>query len=115
MRVIWVVSRNARKRFLLSLQQRQKWSRPKKNLLVGDIVHLVEENIPRNKWQLARVVETYPESDRLAWKVKVLVATQLLDKNGKRCKEMSCLERPIHKLVHWQSKRIDHDSFYFTW
>ena len=88
-----------RKRFLLSLQQRQKWSRPKKNLMVGDVVLLVEENIPRNKWQLARVVETYPESDRLARKVKVLVATQSLDKNGKRCEEMSCLERPIHKLV----------------
>ena len=41
-----------RKEFSLSLQQRQKWLEPHRNLCVGDIVIIRDEHLPRNRWQL---------------------------------------------------------------
>ena len=52
----WVRSR---KEFLHSLQERSKWAATKRNLGVGDIVLIKEEEAPRNQWKLARVEETY--------------------------------------------------------
>ena len=34
--------------FLLNLQQRQKWTRPGRNLAVDDIIMIKDENLPRN-------------------------------------------------------------------
>ena len=45
------------KEYLPSLQERQKWSRPTSNFEVGDVVHVVDENSPRNLWLLGRILE----------------------------------------------------------
>ncbi|KAK3728018.1 hypothetical protein QZH41_000112 [Actinostola sp. cb2023] len=50
-----------RKSYLQTLQERQKWTRPHKNLQVGDVVIMKDENVARSSWQLARVVETYAD------------------------------------------------------
>ena len=50
-----------RKEFLQSLQARQKWNISKRNFQVGDVV-LLKENIGRNKWPMARIVSTEPDS-----------------------------------------------------
>ena len=48
-----------KKEYLLSLQLRQKWNKPRRDMCVGDIVIIKgEESLPRNQWQLARVFET---------------------------------------------------------
>jgi hypothetical protein len=44
-----------RKEFMLSLQRRQKWVHPQRNMQAGDIVLIKEENVPRNCWPTARV------------------------------------------------------------
>ncbi len=88
-----------RKGFLQSLQKRQKWIRPRKNIMIGDIVLVVEDNLPRNRWLLACVVETYMSKDGLTRKVKVITADSHLDKNGKRHDASTYLERPIQKVV----------------
>lgn len=45
------------KEYLPSLQDRQKWVKPRRNLAPGDIVLLVDENVARCRWPLGRVLE----------------------------------------------------------
>ena len=45
--------------YLPSLQERQKWNKPQRNLAVNDIVLLLDENTPRSIWPLGRVIEVY--------------------------------------------------------
>ena len=89
-----------RKSYLQSLQTRQKWTTPMKNVEVGDIVILKDDSVPRNCWKLARVETTYPDADGYVRKVKVAVADQSRDVKGKRTgATVSYLERPIHGLI----------------
>ena len=87
-----------RKEYLLSLQPRQKWVAPSRNLEVNDIVIVSDEDKPRNQWQLARVIETICDADGYVRKVKIAMSSTL-DKKGKRLNSVTILERPIHKLV----------------
>lgn len=88
-----------RSEFLQNLQARNKWQSPKRNLTVGDIVIMKDDNQPRNRWQLARVCEAYLDSDGLVRKVKIAMADGDLDSRGKRNGSLTYLERPIHKLI----------------
>jgi len=81
------------------LQERQKWTRVRPNIQTNDIVLLKDDNLPRNQWHLARVVEAEPDSDGLVRKVKITVADRSLNQLGQRVKPASMLERPIQKLV----------------
>ena len=54
-----------RNEFIQNLQQRQKWIRPQANLHIGDIVIVKDDNLPRNQWLLARIVEVFPGSSSL--------------------------------------------------
>ena len=93
-----------KKEFLLTLQQRQKWSKVRRDMCVGDVVIIQDdEELPRNKWQLARVAETYPSADGRVRKVKLTVADSALDRSGKRIKPVKHLDRPVQKLILLQS------------
>ena len=48
-----------------------KWQHPARNLQIGDVVILQEDNIIPCKWPLGRVVEVYPGSDGLVRVVQV--------------------------------------------
>ena len=85
--------------YLQSLQIRQKWSKSKRNLQIDDIVILKDFNMPRNKWNLGRVVEAIPDENGHVRKVKLLIADENLDSNGKRSKGLIYLDRPIHSVV----------------
>jgi len=88
-----------KKDFLQSLQEHQKWNHVHPNIQTNDIALLKDDNLPRNEWQLARVVEAEPDSDGLVQKVKITVADRSLDQSGQRVKPPCVLERPIQKLV----------------
>ncbi|XP_072175534.1 uncharacterized protein [Diadema setosum] len=88
-----------RKEYLTDLQTRQKWTRPKKNLRVGDIVICKEADDNRGQWPLGRVSEVYPSDDGLIRKVQLVLADSSLDGRGKRHKQPIRMERPVHKLV----------------
>ncbi|XP_071085544.1 uncharacterized protein [Haliotis cracherodii] len=75
-----------RKEYLQSLQLRQKWTAPCRNLSVNDIVIIKDDNIPRNHWKLGRISEVYLSEDGLVRTVKV------------DCGESNFV-RPVHKLV----------------
>ena len=73
-----------RKEFLLSLQERRKWTRPSRDLQVDDVVIMKDESLPCNAWPLARVSAVYPVADGQVRKVQVVLADSCLDSKGKR-------------------------------
>ena len=75
-----------RREYLSQLQSRQKWTQPQRNLRNGDLVLIKEDDIPRNKWMLGRVIEVNPDSHGHVR--SVVVHTQHSD-----------YKRPISKLV----------------
>lgn len=83
-----------KKEYLNHLNNRQKWTVPKRNSQVGDIV-LLKDDCPRNKWPLARVTKTLPSKDGIVRKVEVQTA-----QDGQR----RTYERPIHKMILLLSK-----------
>ena len=84
--------------YLQTLQARQKWNGVERNVQLGDVVILKDDDI-RSNWQLAIVEEAFPSADGQVRKVKLRIADKSLNKDGQRVKNVSYLERPIHKLV----------------
>ena len=59
------------KEYLPLLQQRQKWQRETRNFTEGDVVLITDEAVPRKRWPLARVIETFLGRDGLVRSVKL--------------------------------------------
>ena len=76
-----------RKEYLNQLNSRPKWTGPKRNCQVGDVV-LLKDDAPRNRWPLARISKVLPSKDGLVRKVEVRTS-----------KEAKVYQRPIHRLV----------------
>ena len=65
--------------YLPTLQERHKWSAVERNVRVGDLVLLLDENTPRNLWPLAIVKEVNTGRDALVRSVRVKTrVTELL-------------------------------------
>ena len=75
------------KEYLQQLQARNKWIRPQRNFKIGDVVLLKENQSPRNRWPMAKVIDTHPDDQGQVQSVMVLTS------NG------SELERPVNKLI----------------
>jgi len=54
-----------------SLQERQKWNQTQKNLQVGNLVLIADDNVPRNHWLLGRLTTVFPGSNGLAKSAEV--------------------------------------------
>ncbi|XP_028323875.1 uncharacterized protein LOC114476497 isoform X2 [Gouania willdenowi] len=85
--------------YVHSIISRQKWHSPKRNLTVGDVVLDMDEQAPRSKWKLARVLETVSGKDGLVRRVKISLGENKLDNKGQRSSKLSVVERPVQKLV----------------
>jgi len=71
--------------YIPTLQLRQKWHEPVRNIKTGDVVLLADDNAPRHTWNLGRVSKTYSSADNLVRSAKLFTrGTELI--------------RPIHKL-----------------
>ena len=88
-----------RKEYIQTLQQRQKWTHPQRNMEVGDVVLINDDETVRAQWKLGRLVETNPSPDGRVRKIKVLVGDSRLDRAGRRMHPQSILDRPTHKVV----------------
>lgn len=88
-----------KKEYLQNVSLRQKWHIPRRNLKVNDIVIIKEDMLPRNQWQLGRVVETTEGTDGLVRRVKVQVGDRKSTKKQDYTSKPSIIERPIQKLV----------------
>ena len=88
-----------KKEFLLTLQQRQKWSKDRRNIQVGDIVILGDNDTPRNQWQLAKVINTNSDADGRVRSARLKVGDRTPNSNGQPVTQASYLDRPIQKMV----------------
>ena len=78
-----------RQEYLQTLQLRNKWKHPKRNLAEGDIVLLKEES-DRNHWPLAVVTKAFKSKDGMVRKVEVRITREGTKK---------IFNRPIKELV----------------
>ena len=79
------------------LNQRQKWSEPQPSHKVGDLILVVDQNLPRNFWCTGRITDVFEDSEGLVRSARVKVAKY---RSGKDFQIGSTfLHRPIHKLV----------------
>lgn len=88
-----------RKEYLSNIAVRQRWHTPKRNLLIGDIVIVKDNDLPRHKWLLGRIVGTTIDSDGLVRRVRVHLGDKNLGKKGERLGKPSVIEHPVQKLV----------------
>ncbi|CAG2245419.1 unnamed protein product [Mytilus edulis] len=71
--------------YLPLLQSRQKWNSEKRNLKIGDIV-LIQDNTPRNLWNLGRIIEVLKDkSDNVRIVRLKTYSTTLLRPVAKLC------------------------------
>ena len=77
-----------KKEYLQASQERPKWNRARRNLAVNDVVLIMDEDTPRNRWAMGRVIAVFPSEDGLVRKVDLKVAGSALP-----------LKRPVTKLV----------------
>jgi hypothetical protein len=75
-----------RKEYLVDLQRRQMWKRPRRNLSKGDVVLLIDDNDSRCSWPMGLVTGAERGSRGLTRAVEVRT------KNG-------LFKRPISKLI----------------
>jgi len=85
--VFW---RRWRREYLSTLQLRQRWLQPSRNMNVNDVVVIMDDACPRNSWPLGRVLETYTGTDGLVRSVKLVSISGILT-------------RPVHKLCLLES------------
>ena len=71
--LVWIVYT-----LMQTLQPPQKWKSEEKNLAVDDIVLLYEEQVPRSKWQVGRVIEVYPDAHGRVRQVQAKTKNTLL-------------------------------------
>lgn len=71
--------------YLLVMQERQKWTKQKRNFIPGDIVVIADATAPRGSWMMGRVLSAIADSRGLVRSVKVQT-------------KISVLDRPITKL-----------------
>ena len=57
--------------YIASIRRPTKWQWPTKNLEIGDVVVLQEDNLVPTKWPLARVVKAHIGNDKLVRVVTV--------------------------------------------
>lgn len=71
----------------------------RRNVKIGDIVFIKEDEVPRDQWRIGRVLDVCKDEDGLVCKVTVQMGNRKLRKDGQRLTNSSILGRPIHKLV----------------
>ncbi|XP_053375012.1 uncharacterized protein LOC128547190 [Mercenaria mercenaria] len=78
--------------YLQKLQQRKKWTVVQRELRVGDVVLLIEDDCQRNNWPMGVITELYPSQDGHVRKVMVKV-------NRTGDSEPRSYVRPVTKLI----------------
>lgn len=62
-----------KKQYIQTLQTRQKWYKPRRNLQIGDVVLMRDGDTHRNHWPTGVIEDVFPSSDGLVRKVLVRV------------------------------------------
>ena len=83
--------------YLPSLTVRQKWTKEEVPLKQGDVVLISEDNIPRVKWKLGKVVDTFPGKDGRIRTVRVQTKKGMINR----------LVQKLHLLEEYNDKILD--------
>ena len=70
--------------YLPTLQERQKWQKPRRNLQVQDLVLVVNNNVPRGQWPMALVEGVHQDRDGTVRQVTVRTATTRLRRDVRK-------------------------------
>ena len=60
-------------------QKRQKWTKLNPNFTVGDVVIIVNDNLPRNAWHMGIILETRNDKRGVVRSAKIKTATSVFD------------------------------------
>ena len=91
-----------RKEYLVLLQEKQKWHDNRKSLEVGDLVLVMDVNLPRNQWPLGVVEEALKDKCNDVRVVKIRTSKY---RNSSKSKNGSVLlKRPISKVIVLKNK-----------
>jgi len=82
---------------LPSLTVRQKWTKEEIPLKQGDVVFISEDNIPRGKWKLGKVVDTFPGKDGRIHTVRVQTKKGMINRPVQK----------LHLLEEYNDKILD--------
>ncbi|KAI7791514.1 hypothetical protein IRJ41_021689 [Triplophysa rosa] len=63
------------KEYLPQLQERQKWTKIKRNFIPGDIILIVDDSAPRNSWIIGKITEVVPDRKGLVRQVWIKTQT----------------------------------------
>ena len=72
------------KEYLPLLQERQKWFSKSRNLVVGDLVLIVDENTPRGHWAKGLVKATFPDKQGIVRQVELKTAQGQLKRDTRK-------------------------------
>ena len=88
-----------RTELLSELNSRQKWIRPQRNLMVGDVVLIKDKNAARCQWEAGTLESVKLSEDGLVRSANVKMASRLLDAKGRNKRPSRQLERSAQELV----------------
>lgn len=71
-----------KREYLQTVQARTKWNKPRRNLEVGDIVLIKDDNTTRNNWPLARVIQVTTDKKGLVRSVTVKTSSSTLERSN---------------------------------
>ena len=77
-----------------TLQTKQKWNQTKQNFEVEGVVLGRDDVTTRNKWPMAKILETYSDKKGLVRSVQLVIG-----RTNSTNKETSIFDRPVKKLV----------------
>lgn len=82
---------------MTSLIPRKKWKKIEKNVEIGQVVLVIDNNLPPSRWLIGRIIELLPSKDKLIRSVIIEVASK---NNGseKYKKKTTKLTRAIQKI-----------------
>ncbi|XP_045023365.1 uncharacterized protein LOC123467557 [Daphnia magna] len=66
--------------YLPSLVERKKWKEEKPNLNIGDVLMMIDSNLPRGQWRIGNIVKTYPGDDGLVRVVQIQTESGTYDR-----------------------------------
>ena len=70
--------RRWRREYVPHLIERSKWRNIQRNIRRGDLVLIVEDNVPRGQWRLGRVIAPIASADGLVRSAEVVTKTHII-------------------------------------
>ena len=91
--------------YLPGLSVRQRWTKEEIPLKQNDVVLISEDNIPRGKWKLGKIVDTFPGKDGRIRTVRVQTKKGMLNRPVQKSTAMKFLTEDVPHCKQLRFKR----------